>query len=93
MDENREGRVESERVSVNISGEKGEKVEVGPGGIHLVDGDSEVDVSWSGIRIREGRKKFNILFWKPLLGCGAAIIIFFALLTAVIVGVVRLMTR
>ena len=93
MEEKTTGEVEIDGVSVNVTGDKGEKVEIGPGGIHLSDGDSEVNVSCFGIRIKDGKKKLNITLWKPIVGCGVIILVFFALLTAVIVGIVRLMIK
>jgi hypothetical protein len=93
MDEKERARVEIDGASVHVTGEKGERVEVGPGGVHVTDGDSEVKVSWTGIRVRDGKTNLNITVWKPMIGCGVAILVFVALLTAVIVGIVKLMIR
>lgn len=41
---------------VSSSGKKG-KVHIGPGGIHVVDGDEYVHVSWrDGVHVRDGKK-------------------------------------
>jgi len=93
MDENDKAQVEIDGASVRVTGARGERVDVGPGGVHVTDGSSEVKVSWTGIRVRDGKRDLNITVWKPLVGCGVAILIFVALLTAVIVGVVKLMIR
>ncbi len=89
--EKEKAEVEIDGVSVHVTGEDGERVDIGPGGIHVRDNDSEVKVSWSGIRIRDGKTNLNISVWKPLVGCALASIVFVALLTAVIVGIVKLM--
>lgn len=93
MDEKERARVEIDGASVHVIGEKGERVEVGPGGVHVRDGDSEVKVSWTGIRVRDGKTNLKISVWKPMIGCGVAILVFVALLTAVIVGIVKLMMK
>lgn len=88
-----QGEVKIDGVSVDISGEKGERVSIGPGGIHVRDAESEVSVSWSGIRVRDKDTRLNISFWKPLLGCGVALLALAALMTLVIVVIVRLMIK
>ena len=80
-------------ASIHVTGEKSEEVNIGPGGVRVKDGDSEVKVSWCGVRMRDGRTCVNISVWKPLVGCGFAIILFAAILTAVIVGIVKLMMQ
>lgn len=80
-------------VSVDITGNKGEKVRIGPGGIHVRDEDSEVRIGWSGIRIRDGKSRFSISAWKPLVGCAVFLLLFAALLTFMIAGIIRLMIR
>ncbi len=87
-----EARVEINGASIHVSDGKGETVNVGPGGVHVKDGDSEVKISWTGIRVRDGTTNLNISVWKPLVGCGAALVVFVAILTAVVVGIVKLMT-
>ncbi len=91
MTDREEAKVEIDGLYVDIQGEDGEEVKVGPGGVHIVDGDSEVNINWSGIRIRDAKTNLNITVWKPLLGCAVAMLVFAALLTATVVGVVRLM--
>jgi hypothetical protein len=52
-----------------------------------------VKVSWTGIRVRDGKTNLNISVWKPMIGCGFAVLVFVALLTAVVVGIVKLMMK
>ena len=85
-------KIDIDAGSVHITGDDCEKVYVGPGGVHIKDGDSEVKVSWTGVRIKDGKTNLEIGVWKPLLGCGFALLLFAGLLTAVVVGVVKLMT-
>lgn len=85
--------VKIDGISVEINGKKGEKVSIGPGGIHVLDGDDEVRVGWDGIRIRDGRTRLRVSFWKPLVGCAVFVLLFAAALTALVVGIVRLMLR
>lgn len=89
--ENGPAHVEIDGASIHITGDKGEEVKVGPGGVHVKDGDAEVKVSWTGIHMRDGKTKLNINFWKPLLGCGFGLIIFAAAITIVVVGIIKLM--
>ena len=91
MSAKEQGHVEIDGASVRVTGDKGETVNIGPAGIHVKDGDSEVKVGWTGIRVHDGRTKVNISVWKPLVGCGLGVIVFVAILTAVIVGIVKLM--
>ena len=93
MNEKDKAQVEIDGASVHVTGEKGERVDVGPGGVHIKDGDSEVKVSWTGIRVRDGKTNLNISVWKPMIGCGFAVLVFVALLTAVVVGIVKLMMK
>ena len=91
MSEKEEAHVEIDGASIHVTGDKGEKVNIGPGGVHVKDGDSEVKVSWTGIRVRDGKTNVNISVWKPLVGCGLGLVVLVAVLTAVIVAVVKLM--
>jgi hypothetical protein len=91
-------RSEQPQVTVDISGasvhgigNQGKEVTVSPAGVHVRDGDEEGNVPFSGIRIRDGHTDLTISIWKPLLACAAAILVFAALLTAVIVGIIKLM--
>ena len=90
-DEERSARVEIDGASVRIDGDEGEKVRIGPGGLHVKDGESEVKVSWAGVRVVDGRTRLSISFWKPLVGCGAILVLLAAIVTAVVVGIVKLM--
>jgi len=92
MNENEEAHVEIDGASVHVTGDKGENVNVGPGGVHVKDGDSEVKVDWTGIRVRDGKTHVNIRVWKPLVGCGLGLIVLVGILTAVVVAIVKLMT-
>jgi hypothetical protein len=91
MTDSKAGKVEINGASVHVGGDGGETVNIGPGGIHVMDGNSEVKVSWCGIRVRDGGTSVNISVWKPLAGCGLGIIVLVAILTFVIVGIVKLM--
>lgn len=93
MSEAQKTRIDIDGGSVSINGDDGEKVYVGPGGVHIRDGDSEVKVGWTGIRIKDENTNLEIGIWKPLIGCGFAILVFAGLLTAVVVGVVKIMTQ
>jgi len=92
MNEKNEAHVEVDGGAIHVTGDKGEEVHVGPGGIHVKDGDSEAKVSWTGIRVRDGNTNINISVWKPLVGCGIGLIVLVAILTAVVVTIVKLMT-
>ena len=91
MSEKESGRVDIDGASINLTGDKGESVKVGPCGVHVSDGTSEVKVTWTGIRVRDGKTHINVSFVKPLVGCGVIVIALIAILTAVIVGIVKLM--
>lgn len=91
MSEEDQARVEVGGPSVNVTGDKGEKVRVGPGGVHVKDGNSEVKVTWTGVRVRDGETDINISVWKPLVCCGVAAIVFMAILTAVVMSIVKYM--
>ena len=91
MSEDEKARVEVGGGSVNVTGEKGEKVHVGPGGVYVKDKDSEVRVNWTGVRVRDGETNIDVSFWKPLVCCGVAAIVFIAILTAVVVGIAKYM--
>ena len=94
MNEKEEAHIEIDGVSLHVQGGGGdEEVRIGPGGIHVRDGDEEVRVGWTGIRVREGRTRARISFWKPMVGCGVALLVFAALIAFVVMGIVRLMTR
>ena len=80
-------------VSIHVKGKKGEEVNVSPAGIYVKDGDSVVNIGFSGIKIQDGTTHLKFSVWKPLVACGVSLLIFVALLTAVIVGVVKLMMR
>lgn len=92
MSEKEEAHVHIDGASIHVTGDKGEVVDIGPGGVYVQDGDSEVKVSWTGIRVRDGKTNLRISVWKPLVGCGIGLIVFVAILTAVVVAVVKLMT-
>lgn len=78
-------------ASIHVVGNEGEEVTVRPTGVHVKDGDDEINVGFSGIRIQDGHTNLYISIWKPLLACAAAILVFAALLTAVVVGIIKLM--
>lgn len=93
MSENgrQKAHVEIDGVSVHVTGDQGETVDIGPGGIYVKDGEDEVKVSWTGVRIRDGKTKVQISLVKPLIGCGLGLIVLAAALTAVVVAVIKLM--
>lgn len=91
MSEKEEARIEIDGATIHVTGDEGEKIEVGPGGVHVKDGDSEVKVSWTGIRVRDGKTNLNISVWKTLVGCGVGLVVLVAILTAVVVAIVKLM--
>lgn len=93
MNDPEQTRVEVDGTVLHVDGEDGETVRIGPGGVHVKDRDAEVHVSWSGIRVQDGRSRFVLSIWKPAIGCGVAILVFAALATAVIIGVARLVLR
>ncbi|MFH1708795.1 MAG: hypothetical protein ABIF71_12885 [Planctomycetota bacterium] len=93
MNPKREDRVDIKGASIHVKGNDGEEVHVSPAGVHVMDGRSEVKVSFFGIRIKDGNTNIDISVWKPLVGCGMAVIIFLALLTMVVVGIVKLLLR
>lgn len=92
MSEKEEAHIHISGASVHVTGDEGEIVNAGPGGIYVKDGDSEVKISWTGIRIRDGKTNLNISVWKPLVGCSVGLIVLVAILTAVIVAIVKVMT-
>jgi hypothetical protein len=83
--------VEIEGASLHVTGDQGETVDIGPGGIYVKDGEDEVKVSWTGVRIRDGKTRVQISLIKPLIGCTLGLIVFAAALTAVVVTVINLM--
>ncbi|MGD0059773.1 MAG: hypothetical protein ABSD58_10180 [Verrucomicrobiia bacterium] len=91
MNEQQQVTVDISGASIHVIGNEGEEVAIGPTGIHVKDGDEEVNVTFSGIRIRDGHTNLTISIWKPLLACAAVTLVLVALLTAVIVGIVKLM--
>jgi hypothetical protein len=93
MNDTEQTRVEIDGTVLHVDGQDGEQVRIGPGGLHVKDRDSEVRVSWSGIRVQDGKTRFVLSIWKPAIGCGVAILVFAALATAVVMGVARLMLR
>ena len=91
MSNEKQKYVNIEGTTIHVKGEKDEEITVGPGGIHVKDNDSEVKVSWTGIRVRDGKTNVNVSVWKPLLGCGFGLIVLLAIITAVIVGIIKLL--
>ncbi|MFA6104412.1 MAG: hypothetical protein WCV67_16865 [Victivallaceae bacterium] len=91
MDEDKKTQVEIDGASINVTGRNGRQVNVGPCGVHVKSNDSEVKVSWSGIKILNDKTNLNISVLKPLIGCGVAVLIFAALLTVVVTAIVKLM--
>lgn len=91
MIDKNETQVDFSGASIHVREADGEEVTVGPGGVHVKDGESEVHVSWTGVRIQDGKTHLNVSFWKPLLGCAVISILLVAALTAVVVSVVKLL--
>jgi hypothetical protein len=91
MSEQQQVNVDIDGAAIHVTGDEGEEVTLGPTGIHVKDGEDEVNVRFSGIHIKDGRTNIHISVWKPLLLIGATILVFAALLTAVIVGIIKLM--
>jgi hypothetical protein len=91
MSDKTEGQVEIDGAAINVTGNRGERVHVGPGGIHVRDGDSEVKVTWTGIRVRDATTRVDISVWKPLVGCAIGLVVLVAVLTVVVVSIVKLM--
>jgi len=87
----RQVTVDISGASLHVRGKDGEEVSLSPAGIHVKDGDEEVNVKFSGISIKDGHANVTISVWKPLLLIGAVILVFAALLTAVIVGIIKIM--
>jgi hypothetical protein len=91
MNEEKQTRVEIDGTSINVTGCNGKQVNVSPCGVHVKSNDSEVKVSWSGIKILNDKTNLNISVLKPLIGCGVAVLIFVALLTVIVTAIVKLM--
>jgi len=90
MSERNQTKVELDGATLHVKGNRDEEVHIGPGGIRIRDGDEEVRVGWTGVRICDGGTRVRISLWKPLVGCGVAILVLAALVTLVVVGIVRL---
>lgn len=91
MNEPQQATVDISGASIHVTGNEGEDVTIGPVGIHVKDGDEEVHVTFSGIQFRDGHTNVSTRLWKPLLTCAAVILVFAALLTALIVSIIKLM--
>jgi hypothetical protein len=90
MNEQETTRIEIGDECVEFHGDEGEWAHIGSNGIHIKDGDAEVRINWAGIRIKDGKASLNLTIWKPLIGCATAILLFVALLTAIVAGIIRL---
>jgi hypothetical protein len=87
-----DGKVEITGPTFHVKGKDEEIVHVTPIGVHVKDGRSEVKVGFTGIYVRDAQtgNKVSISFWKPFAGCAFAFLLFVALVTAVVAGIVRL---
>ena len=52
--------IEKEDIEINDVDNQKEFVHIGPGGIHVKDGKSDVDISWKGIHINDKGTKVNV---------------------------------
>ena len=90
-DEQEQAHIDIDGQSVRISGEKREVVDVGPGQVRVKDGESEIRVTWTGVHIRDGKTSLKINIWKPVIACAVGLVILVAVLTATVVGIIKLM--
>ena len=72
-------------------GDQKQKVNVGPWGIHVKDGDTEVNISLRGVQVRDEMVRVNLSVWRPLLGCAVTLAVLAAIVTVVVVGIVKVM--
>jgi hypothetical protein len=91
MQAEEQARIDIDGMSVRMSGDKHEEVDVGPGHVHVKDGDSEITVTWTGIRVRDGKNVLKISIWKPIIAIAVGAVLLAALLTVLVAGIIKLM--